>query len=349
MNLSWKKLLDISTEHQFGSYQKSFFKISPSPETINLLKNNSLLFREGKDSFTLLYAADPDSGEAQKPLNIPYKFRFYIELSFSNFHGITDIPFQTGKVFLFSNISSAKDGDELPLHSGSPSEKYTGADDCYEYSGQTLIINDEEVSSVKYELIDENDIAVFSKTLDPYKGIISHEYDFSHRPAGLYELRKDGVKVKSFYADNFLIKNKTFAVIEIHTGEGVPGDYKFVDSNGLVTSRSYKLKFKSRSTTWRYFVVTRYTELDEDDTLVVEGNSDITFSTGVSKTLPDGNSAFVFESAAEFPLSIESQKNIVLKKEDGVSKTLINQLPTPGASNIMIEEEKVYSDIFVYI
>lgn len=349
MNLNWKKLFDLSTVHQFGELKGSFFHIIPALETRTLMRNNSLLHRESKDGLTVLYSSFSESDEIVKPLTEKLKLRYFLNLNYLEFYNITDLPFDASKIVLFSNKQAGKDGDELPLHSESPAEEWVTEADSYEFASQTLRIEEESGTAVLYELLDENDKIIFSETKNPVEDTIFFEYDFSHRPAGLYKLRKDGVVSKTFYADNFLIKNKTFAVIEIHIGEGVPADYAIVDSVGTVTARSYKLKFKSRSTTWRYFVVTRNIELEDDDTLVVEGNSEITFSTGVSKTLPDGSAAFVFESASEFPLSKESQKNIALKKEDGVSKTLINQLPTPGASNMMIEEEKVYSDIFVYI
>jgi len=349
LNLSWKKLFEVRTEHQYSSVLPPFFHITPSSETVSLIRNYGLLFRTADNQFTLLYSTNSESDEIVNPIKNSLKLRFYISLKYSDFHSITDIPFEADKIFLFSNIQSEKDGDELPLHSESPADKFTTDADSYTVELQFLKISEESTIPVQYELVNDLGETVFQKTFTPVENIISFEYDFSHRSAGLYELRKDGIKVKSFYADNFLMRNKTFAVVEIHTGEGVPDDYKFVDSNGAVTSRSYKLKFRSRSSTWRYYIIPRSIVLDGDDTLVVEGNSEITFSTGVSKTLPNGSAAFVFESVSEFPLFKESQKNIALKKEDGASKTLINQLPSPGASNIMIEEEKVYSDIFVYI
>ena len=349
MRHSWQSLVNVDIEHGYGKLKNGYFYTSPAPETKRLMKNYELLFREKESGFFILYSTSGEGSEILRPISGRENFRFYLTPKSPDFGSITDIPMDSQKIFVFSNVSSAKDGGKLPLHANSPSGDTVSAADSYELTSQKLRLNEAASAPVKYEVLDRSGTIVISKTLAPVEGVIFYEEDFSHRPAGLYELRKDGVKVKEFYADNFLIRNKAFAVVEIHTGEGVPDDYAIVDSNGAVTSRSYILKFKSRSSTWRYFVIPRHIELEDDDILVVEGNSDITFSAGVIKSLPGESTAYVFESTGEFALSKTSRKNIALKKEDGVTKVLVNQLPTPEASNLMIEEEKVYSDIFVYI
>ena len=349
MKNSYKKLVSVNIDHDFGSLPGPYFTVTPSPDTADLLRNNALLFRQTGNNFQILYSTVKESEDLLKPITETLKLRFYLDLNYADFHNFTDIPFESSKVFYFSNATSAKDGDSLPLHSESPSEKYTTEDDLLEFSAQKLRISETSSDPISYSLYDQEGIQVYSKKVPPVENQIFHEYNFSHRDAGLYELRKNGVKDKNFYADNFLIKNRTFAVLEIHTGEGIPADYVITKNDGSVSAKDYILKFKSRSTTWRYFVIPQYSELEEDDTLVIEGNSEITFSAGVEETLPSGESAFVFKSASVFPVKKEAQKNIALKKDDGVSKTLINHLPNPVASSISFEEEKVYSDIFVYI
>ena len=349
MKHSYKKLLEVAVDHEYGSLSKPYFNIVPTADCAELLKNTALLFRPDKDSFKLLYSCIKDSDEVLKPIDEQLKFRFYLKLEYADFHNISDLPFEGNKIYYFSNATSAADGDKLLLNSESPVKTHVTEEDLYDFSSQTLRIDEESPVPVTYAIHTQEGLEIYSKTITPVEGRIFHEYNFSHRPAGLYELRKNGIKEKSFYADNSLLQNRTFAVLEIHTGEGIPADYVITKNDGTVTARSYSLKFKSRSTTWRYFVIPQYSTLEDDDTLVIEGNSEITFSAGVEEILPSGESAFVFKSASAFPVKKTAQKSIALKKEDGVSKTLINHLPNPVASSLSFEEEKVYSDIFVYI
>ena len=346
---TFRKMVEVLTEHEFGVSDPCYFTIYPTPDTEKALKRNRLLFRQLSNSFVLLYDSLSDSEEALVPVTGKEKFRFVLKLNLPEFHSFTDIPMDSSKIFCFSNKTSAKDGSELPLHADSPSEKFVSAKDLFELTYQILRIDEEAVSTTKYTLVDQGGNTIFEKTLNPVESRIFYEHDFSQRSAGLYELRKDDVKVKSFYADNFLAKNKAFAVLEIHTGESIPADYVIVEDDGTVKPKKYQLKFKCRSTTWRYFVIPQYSELEDDDTLEVEGSSGITFSAGVQETLSSGKSAYVFNSDDIFPVKKQPVKNIALKKTNGVSKTLINHLPNPTASSLSFEEEKVYSDIFVYI
>lgn len=127
-----------------------------------------------------------------------------------------------------------------------------------------------------FELINENGIAIplgnvpntdkkqgeFQATLDPTEDV-QHVIDLSNFPLGRYTMSVtpsvSAASSKSFFLLNPMLQPKVFGIMEFYASPA-SADFQFVrhQNSGLniesvIERKSYKLRFKNRTTIWKYF------------------------------------------------------------------------------------------------
>ncbi|MCG8701511.1 MAG: hypothetical protein MI922_25900 [Bacteroidales bacterium] len=124
---------------------------------------------------------------------------------------------------------------------------------------QSNIINYEFNSddiNAAVELVDEEGNTLFSDTIDTSDSML-YQMDFRNIKPGKYTLTiedtDDSSEIYSatFFMDNELYENKALSIIEITSESGL-GDYSLLNGSGEFNAPTYKLRFKNRTTHWRY-------------------------------------------------------------------------------------------------
>lgn len=127
----------------------------------------------------------------------------------------------------------------------------------------------------------------------------------------------------SFYMDNILFNQKTFAIIELfHEPNDSLGAYNWLTTNtNLLLSPTYSLRWKNRSTWWRYYYAADTT---------VPNESDVRLFSSDTQTF---NNILVSEE----PLALTQRfRNVDLGAV---------HLPNPGIRSIFPENGRIYSEI----
>ncbi|MFA5245377.1 MAG: hypothetical protein WC380_08750 [Pedobacter sp.] len=147
MNLRYKILFSIEIRHDYYTDSKSNdFEISPSPETVLVLKGQGMLFKVVENKLIVLIRVD-ENGKALIDFSKSGKLTFFMKLAnpyFSNFTNLGHHP-SDSKKYYFSNINQTKVGSDLYLSSKIP--LYNNAND---YPVGTLASN---VSDTVFEAI----------------------------------------------------------------------------------------------------------------------------------------------------------------------------------------------------
>lgn len=152
-----------------------------------------------------------------------------------------------------------------------------------------------------------------------------------------------------------LRSRRPFALVLLKVGDTVASSHRFVDDSGRGTGTEFGVRFRNRSTVWRYRIVPRYENtLDADHLEVVDSEGRYSFSAGTGTSTPGGETAIRFASTAALPLQEEPIRHLELHKlngGDGPSLQLIDHLPNPSRTQISIDagDGTVYSEMEVYV
>ena len=118
MNTRFKILFvtDILNEYYTGGSKCFDFKIIPSVETIEILKNGQMMYRVIGNQLLVIvkvYASGTDQDKPVVPIDSKTKFVFYLDLSRPDFMSVTNVDFDLlpTKRFYFSNINQNEQTD----------------------------------------------------------------------------------------------------------------------------------------------------------------------------------------------------------------------------------------------
>jgi len=177
--------------------------------------------------------------------------------------------------------------------------------------------------------------------------------DLADHPAGQYEIRDRKEKRLQFYADNQLSWQTPFALLGFQVNRRVPPQSRFIEINsGRLSFKHFLISIPSRLTTWRYYVICKYSQLIDASKLRIDAPLPThAFLPGTPIQLKNGVKATCFVSENPISLTQAGVKGIELNlHEDGrENRTLISNLPNPNEGSISFDKNKPYSDIYVYI
>jgi hypothetical protein len=122
----------------------------------------------------------------------------------------------------------------------------------------------------------------------------------------------------------------------------------FDDQSG-VTSKSYYLRFQTRQTYWKYYLLG---DLATEGSIIVDLGNETEFESIGEESLADRTEAWTFRSKTTLPLRERPEYRFQLKETNSRSgKVLIKRLPVASASQISREvvdgEEAFVSEMFI--
>ena len=303
--------------------------ITPTEVCRQLLQEKGMILREVPLGFEVFIQTAPTLDKElvypKVPVSQqPFTLTFTIRLKNINFLNFTDLPFEddVDSTYYFSNSNrnqlskeqyvTQEDKVKLATNFLSPIMREQNL------SGQNieLWIYDEtkhyrnKVSEIQFELSPSLDIKSLLSGLSP--GI------YSYKLLGPALPRQDG----QFYYNPDLFEDRFFGIIAIRHAPEHDSDFRLFNPDGSLTPmRSYRLRFKNRTTFWRYIFKNRFYLGNYDDL------GDMEWEWGD-----------IYISKDSHPLTNKSE-----------SLNLITyQLPPPNQDHgIVFEEEKVYSEIYV--
>lgn len=127
------------------------------------------------------------------------------------------------------------------------------------------------------------------------------------------------------------------------------GERRFFSDQLTIIPQSYYLKFKARSTFWKYYLLGH---LAREDVAITDLDNETAFVFTGEESLADNRVAFAFRSTTPIPLREKSTCRFQLKEgNSGGGKVLIMRLPVASTSQITREvidgEDAIVSEMFV--
>ncbi|CAG9295005.1 hypothetical protein [Celerinatantimonas diazotrophica] len=166
---------------------------------------------------------------------------------------------------------------------------------------------------------------------------------YAQNGPGQYELALAQVPQAQFYIDDRLLWRTPFAVLTLKTGSLTPTKGQFViPETGVVSYKSFNLTIPARRTWWRYLVTASYLNHETLGDLSIQV-PDQCYTFAVSTT-PTG-----WQCLADQPLTLSSQGRKHLTLNSSKQGTLIDNLPSPNPTQLVVEPDAAYSDMYIYI
>ncbi|MBN1301233.1 MAG: hypothetical protein JW995_08435 [Melioribacteraceae bacterium] len=358
METVFDELFSVVISHNYYDDDKCpDFKINPTQLTNIQLKNRSLLFRKITNGFKILAQVQKTgSSTPLTRLESNQKLSFILQQNNSYFSNFTELPFSSGsyQIFHLSNKNNNLQNSRLLL-SASAADKYVSGSDLVNV--KSMAFTYKQTSSGTNAIVTVVDIdgsIIMSETAEVSEGAFSCFIDLRSYQPGRYKLYADGILKLDFYADDYVLAQKVFAVADIYLDENVSASYELLDSNGNISAKEYYIYFNSRKIHWKYLVALKHrSNVDPDDLSIDYPDSTNAFTRQTAITLSNGLTAVPFISNIEIPFSENPIKGIKLKKSsvNGGGTFENDNLPNASIRNIKpdITNDKVYSEIFVYI
>ncbi len=361
----YKEIFRVTIKHDY--YKKKYskdFSFEPSEYCRKLLNNHNLKFKPTPYGFAV-FAEVEESGSDEKLIRSfldDTKFTFLVKLTNPFFLNFTDIPVKKKPhtIYYFNNLTNHEAGGELMLINKSEIPKTSSnasqtimSSGIYKYTHNSA--DSSKTGTVTF--IDEG--FNINQDLENNNDEFQFRFDLSQFNTGRCSFSVDSVN-ETFYAANEIYNEGVFGIIEIFTKSSVPGNYQFVGSGDIVTTKEYIVPFANRSTMWRYLVYDKLTNSLNSPQIDMAGTDFDMVSTPAS-SYPDDYTLFKFTSGEEgasatekaLPLTEDPVLNIKLSGiRNGLNKDIIENLPNPDITLIKpdtTDNSKIYSDINIYV
>lgn len=351
VRIKYTELFEVDVLHDYyNSGRSADFIFQPTEACVHLLRRYNLIYKARETGFSIY--SEVNTREEGIKMKVPFsnmeKFTFLMKLKNPNFVNFSELPLTPAlnAFYYFNNLTNniAGDGDLLlgstnSLKSVSETDliKKIGRFYSYDYSSDQL-----ELAGALKSLDFNQSLQVQERGKE---GHFSFKLDTIPLPEGRGEFWIDGAKQEDFYLAHTSFKEDFFAIVEVFYKDGLSSDYRFMEPDGSIQAKSYKIKFKSRATTWRYILNKRNgSELSD---LVVEKNSEpaIAFTKDAFSTAEK----VVFFSSVPQKFSEEPVTGIRLIDNESEGDPLIANLPNPSAHLIKKEGDKIFTDILIMV
>lgn len=333
--MRYQKFVQFCLEHAyFGNEQVEVFSIHPTEACALELKKYRLIFRA---TFNGCFVAAPVNEEDVQAL--VYKVPSNLELSFvvrsldTRLWNYSDFPVELAPNSLYYfNIKSAK----------APGLK----------KNNWLIARQKIFTIALPSDVESASVSVYAwgqpkplETQQIKEGTTQVTFDMQAYQDGAYKIKVGSQLLEQAYLSNSLAHEKPFAVINWTLNnrkktKALTAEFKFSD---------YLMTIPNRATLWRYFVNEKYNQVPDDALLeVVCSKPGYDFR---KQRNAKENKTHTFVSKKTIPLLQTGTKGIELQLKDNEQqeKVLIDNLPNPGKDMVVIDNNRVYSDKYIYI
>lgn len=370
VDIVFKDLFSISLRHRYYANGVSQdFLIVPTALTQSRMRDYGLLFRQTATGMTVLYEEDPALKGPRRAFQETLRFSFMLQprnpwlLNYSDL--ALDLP--SGRFYYLNNLNDNVLGGRLLLTRAA----FVSSQDVL--SLKPLVFQHRDAlpgPDAELRITDEFGKVRVSRQARVVEGYAVWTIDLRGCGPGSYRMEINGTEKERFYASDELEGRKFFGLIDVLHGPQVPESYRFTDpeQGNAIEARTYHVEIDNRKTYWKFYVVLKYQlkgVKPEDwpagwpeDWAVVnpeQPSVEIKSPPGSRKTLADGNLAVPFVSDAPLPLKEAPVKGLALKKVSGngngtTLREVVN-LPKPPVGAVVPdpEEDKIFSEVFVYI
>jgi len=370
MKIKFDILFELICEHDY--FNKGIIpelEIVPTMLTMGILRNYGLLFKKTDKGFVVLYEKDTSdvTEPPLRPVASDERFSFEVYISQNCFTNYTYIPLdhKSPDIFYFNNTSENVAGSDLLLN------KMAFADnpDIVEMSSDIYKIEKTSGNnSALIEIADLTGVVVFAETVKIKDGLLMYQIDFSKIGSGRYDLIIDGSLFRKLYVDREVCRKPVFGILDIFKSDEVPDSYKFVEADGSVSRKTYKIKFSRRTSTWKYYIILRNIAADPGlsisygakipgeepypDTVIFSPGSP---DSGIVAEYGSGK-VLLFESDTRIPFYDIPKSGIRLIRPDNDDAdsepdVVIDNLPNATVSAIKTDpaNTETFSEIFIYV
>ncbi len=358
MRIDFQKAFAVDIRHEYYPDEISGdFRIAPTPHCQQQLQNFGMLFKETPGGFVVLCETfgDGTPPTPKRTIASPLTLTFALWSHSPFLANFSNLPLDKTPEQFFALSNRQKNFiSGQRLLTADPIDEFLSVADLFSLRPQRFQVDVETPQdSVLWELLDVQGGLVKRQRVNTVEGVSSFLVKLSTQSPGRYLLRRDAVEHLHFYADDRLLGNYPFGLIEIALDPLVSNDFRFIDGSGKLQFRRYRLKLQARRTTWEYFVVAKYeTGVKPEDLTLTLDNPPVTFTRQPAVTLADGKTAIPFVAGTTLPLSQQPLKGIALSKKKGPStpKLDIENLPNPAVSDLIpAGGGKVISRVYVYV
>lgn len=336
------------------------FQIRPTRLSTSQLRNYGLLFQKTARGFAILSETTLEDGNLQplKPIEEDVKFSFILEARSPYLLNYSDLPLDSSldQIYYLNNIHRNKQGDSLLLTADATRDHLSLKDRIF-LKPQVFQYRIESANpSVKVEIVDETGKSMINQTLASNSGVLEYPVNLSEYPPGKFILKVNTSKQLEFYADDELSGKNVFGIINLFHHSKVPAAYRFLDAQGAIVPKTYRVNIANRQTYWKYYIVLKYRpDIAPQDLSItcpaVPGG--ISFQQKTVHPVADGTPAIPFISETALGLQEEPIKGIQLTRKhgDGTQDIEVQNLPNASVTSLTPDpaDNKVYSEIFVYI
>lgn len=366
MKMKFKKLFQFQIDSgYFSNRDETLFSFAPTGPCRDTLKQHQITFRPVSNGFFLFCQVTTVNENKNRSKNrfkmlIPpcdkLNLTFAAYSSHPNLTCFSALPRQMPRhsAYIFNNMNTTqhKDGGGLYLIPNTPkafaAKKYRLPVYAKKFSISCDAIQDRETARL-FKCGDAPPLPGQALQITDQTIYV----DLTDHPAGQYEIRDRKKKCLQFYADNQLSYQTPFAVLDFQVNRKVPPQSRFIEINsGLISFKYFLISIPSRLTTWRYYVIRKYSQLIDESNLRIDAPLPThAFLPGSPIQLKNGVKATCFVSENPISLTHAGVKGIELNLyEDGrENRTLISNLPNPNEGSVSFDKNKPYSDIYVYI
>lgn len=361
MKMKFKKLFQFQIDSgYFPNRDETLFYFAPTRPCCNTLKQHQITFRSSSNGFFLFCQVTTTNEDKNQPkMLIPPRDK--LDLTFAaysahpNLACFSALPLQMPRhsAYIFNNLDTTLHDDSgLYLIPNTPeafaAQKYRLPVYAKKFSLPCNAIQGRETLRL-FTCGDDTPLPGQALQITDQTIYV----DLTDYPAGQYEIRDRKEKRLQFYADNQLSCQTPFALLEFQVNRKVPPQSRFIEINsGCLSFKHFLISIPSRLTTWRYYVICKYSQLIDASKLRIDAPLPThAFLPGTPIQLKNGVKATCFVSENPISLTQAGVKGIELNlHEDGrENRTLISNLPNPNEGSIAFDKNKPYSDIYVYI
>lgn len=359
--VAYKKLFSTQVIHNYytDTLSKGDVTAIPTAETVRVMKNSGMQFRNLNSGSTVLYKTKDLAGTPFIPFaNVNLVFALQL-LNINEFLNFTDLGTYTPEKLLYftnKNTPLIHDLDFEILDLLRPTS--------FTYSfpeGQDATVPT-DIGHIK---ITNSTGDVTPSYPDPDNLLpdadlhYSYPIDFSGMPKGIYEfetwINADPSITKKVYIDNDLARTGAFGIVDILV----------VDENTFPTTapvRVYNINFSRRDTFWKYFVIMKSGNTDVGDLTVsiVDGLDQtidtpypfpITFTRTLDTIINGVPTATFVSDAPAIPFFEIVKKGLNIEKTVGINQELIvTDIATPSLGLVSGKGTSTEpTEIFVFI
>lgn len=349
VHIKYKELFDLEILHSFYSSGKSAdLQLVPTAETSQLITRLGLRFLPAKHGGKLFAKVNTIGGDdfIATPLPADTRFSFALKLvnsAFANFTAVT-LTKPAGNYYYFNNLVNNISADNFPLLVSDTASKLVSDADLMLFQSNTFSYTHSQAIAQRtgtIEMIDSGER--ISQTLDNYNNSFNFSFNLAKLPQGRAKFSVMNTVKSRFYILAASEQQGIYGLADIFFNPAVAAAYQFLQPNGAVTTKHYKISFDSRQTKWRYIITKKYNAAVSAVTIAKTTAPAIPFT--VVPGAPAGQ--FVVASNNLLPFREENIQGI--KLSDQASKIIVPNLPNPSAVSIKPEGADIFSDILITI